>query len=77
MDLYIRTIQAVSHLNICHEHLPEMDCSKPRFLEFIWNYWMADHNYNVTSEIHAGDWISTDNHGNVLTVNGKEYVHTY
>ena len=75
MDLYIRVIQAVSHLNICHEHLPEINCFKPRFLEFIWNYWMSPHNYNVTDEVHCGDILSTDENGKILTVNGKEYIH--
>lgn len=74
MDLYIRTIQAVTHLNICIQEISEMDCSKPQFLEYIWNYWMADHNYNVISEVHIGDSFTTDDNGKILTVNGKEYV---
>lgn len=31
---------------------------------------------NTVSEIHCDDIITTDENGNILTVNGKTYVHT-
>jgi hypothetical protein len=77
MQLYLRTIQAVCHL---HQHLqndPEFNMSNKDYL-LVWTYWMHGYwDFSFPNEIHCGDILTTDDNGNILTVNGQEYAHTH
>lgn len=77
MELYIRTIQAVCHYNICRQELLNIDWDHDltNYKEFIWKYWITGKYHFTTSQINCGDIITTDNNGNILTVNGQKYVH--
>jgi len=79
MELYLRTIQAVCHYNTSRQNLPDLDWDDDliRHKEFIWKYWMTGKfHFSIPNEIHCGDIITTDENGKILTVNGKEYIHT-
>lgn len=42
----------------------------------LYDYVTVDDNNNIVNNIRCGDIITTDENGQIITVNGKPYVHT-
>jgi hypothetical protein len=75
MELYLRTIQAVCHIEQQLAVEPDYPMHEDIYV-FVWKYWTTGRwHFSIPNEIHCGDTITTDENGKILTVNGKEYVH--
>jgi hypothetical protein len=75
MELYIKTIQAICHIEQHNMLNPNSPITEDMYA-FAWKYWTTGiFDFNTPNSIHCGDILTTDEHGKILTVNGKEYVH--